>query len=876
MEINKYPYGNPFKFKSLKFFSSSEWMANNLKKYRKVFDKQEISYMHAMFSFYNKLFDEENWDAIVSVKTFKLNEKNEKEEIFSLEENIKINKEDNIIDVEKSWGVPNQGGFWKQGKYLCEGYINNILVGSDYFYIEDIGLVTANINPYFEVVSLKLFSGDSNILNAPVNERKYLSQFNQSSTQYVWVEYKIKNKTDFPYNLEFFINFYDNAGQHKATLETIRYIEKGTKDYVYTYERGWGNNDPGSWKDNKYSIEVVFMDTLISYGSFLMGEQDVEGELDTTSPLKTIQSASATQIEENNSETLEQVLESINELIGLESIKQKIKDHIKYIDFLNIRKEKGFIDTEKISLHSVFTGNPGTGKTTIVKLLGKVYQKMGLLSKGHVHEVDRADLVAEFIGQTAPKVKKNIEQARGGILFIDEAYMLSRENDDKKDFGKEVIEILIKELSDGVGDIAIMVAGYPHEMEIFINSNPGLKSRFNHYFRFDDYTPDELLLIAQYAAQKRSVKIDEEGKSIISKIITDAYRNRDNSFGNARFAISLIDEAKMNMGLRLMNTPEIKTLTSEQLSTISAMDVEKIIHKNDKSILNIPIEDQLLKESLKELNNLIGIDNIKNDINELIKLVIYYRNTGKDVLNKFSLHTIFIGNPGTGKTTVARIIGKIYKALGLLERGHIVETGREGLIAGYVGQTALKTKSVIEKAMGGVLFIDEAYALFDDNSSGFGKEAIEVILKNMEDHRGSFALIVAGYPFEMNKFLLSNPGLKSRFDKTIIFNDYDVETLFNISKYMLNSEGLIFDDNSSMYIHNYLNELYQKRDKYFGNARTVRKIIENIVKNQNIRMASLDKNYLTEDNIKTVILDDVKNLKIDENFVQNKPIGFSY
>ena len=151
----------------------------------------------------------------------------------------------------------------------------------------------------------------------------------------------------------------------------------------------------------------------------------------------------------------------------------------------------------------------GTGKTTVVKLLGKIYNKMGLLSKGHVLEVDRTDLVGEFIGQTSPKVKEKINQAKGGVLFIDEAYMLARSDDNTKDYGKEVIEVLLKEMSDGTGDIAIMVAGYPTEMEHFLNSNPGLRSRFCYYFHFEDYLPDELIQIAEYTCQKRSVTLSE-------------------------------------------------------------------------------------------------------------------------------------------------------------------------------------------------------------------------------------------------------------------------------------------------------------------------------------------------------------------------------
>ena len=875
MPKKEYKYGNPFKYKSIKVYSSAEWMANSKKKYRKVFEKEEISYIRVQFSFYNKLFDEEDWDAKVTLKTFETTNASRKE-IFNLESNQNIRKDVNVVDVNESWGVDKPGGFWKKGTYSCEAYIDDIFVGSETFYIEEVGLVTATSNPYFDVVSTKLYSGSSEAWNTPVCNRKYLSQFVQKDTQYIWVEFVIKNKTNKAWNFEFFINFYDEAGQHKALIDTLRYVDGGTKDQIFTFDRGWGNNDPGSWKDDKYSVEIVFMDTLVASGVFTTGDKDIEGLLDTTSPLRAITTQNNdVKIQAQEGETLEEVMKGLNELIGLQSVKQKIKDHINYLDFLKIRKEKGFEETESISLHSVFTGNPGTGKTTVVKLLGKIYQKMGLLSKGHVHEVGRADLVGEFIGQTAPKVKEAINVARGGILFIDEAYMLVREKDDKKDFGKEVIEVIVKEMSDGEGDIAIMVAGYPEEMEFFITSNPGLKSRFKYYFHFDDYLPDELMEISDYATKKRSVNLNTDARNFVNKTLIEAYRNRDRTFGNARYAIGLIDEGKMNMGLRLMKSENIKNLTNEELSTIVFEDIEAIVSSKKKKILDIPVDDSLLKESLVELNSLVGLNSIKNDVNELIKLVTYYRESGKDVLNKFSLHTVFTGNPGTGKTTVARIMGKIYKALGLLEKGHVVESGRDGLVAGFIGQTALKTKEKIDNAIGGVLFIDEAYALSDGGgSNSYGKEAIEVILKNMEDQRGKFAVIVAGYPENMDTFMRSNPGLKSRFDRTMQFDDYDVESLFNITCQMLSVENLVPDEEASCHLRAYLTDLYKKRDKYFGNARTVRKVIETAIRNQNLRMATMESSLRTPEAIKTLTIEDVIKIKVEENIKLTSGVGF--
>jgi SpoVK/Ycf46/Vps4 family AAA+-type ATPase len=863
------PSFKKFKFKELKVYGSDEWMAGSTKKYRTVYDRQETTYISAEFSFYNKLFDEEPWDAKISIKAFALDGKDRKE-LCNLESQRTIKTDENIVFVRDGWGNAKPGNFWTKGDYLWESYIDGELVGSQKFYIEDIGLVTANDNPYFSIESLKLYNGQDNDVDA--DKRRYLTTFSKTQTQYVWLELKFKNKTPKDWFCELFHTFYDVTGGIKGKTDSFRYIEKSKDGYVYTFTAGWGSNTQGSWKDTDYKLEIVFMNTLIASINFDFGENEIEGSFDLASPVvsgdKKIVNA-ATNVPE---ETLEDVMKQLDELIGLSQVKNNINDHIKYLDFIKLRKEKGFNDSEKISLHSVFTGNPGTGKTTVVSLLGKIYNKMGLLSKGQLLEVDRTDLVGEYIGQTAPKVKEKINEARGGILFIDEAYMLARADNDSKDYGKEVIEVLLKEMSDGPGDIAIMVAGYPSEMDHFLESNPGLRSRFGYYFNFDDYLPDELMQIADFACKKRTVTLSDDARKYVNEMIIDAYRNRDKTFGNARYAYSIIDEGKMNLGLRLMNHPDLKNLSDEELSRIELTDVEKIFSSKQKAKIALKVNENLLKDALLELNEMIGIKNIKDEVYELTKLVRYYNEIGKDVLNKFSLHTVFTGNPGTGKTSMARIIGKIYKALGLLERGHVVECGREGLVAGFVGQTGIKTKAKIDEAKDGVLFIDEAYALAEGGENDFGKEAIEVILKNMEDMRGQLAVIVAGYPDNMIKFLESNPGLKSRFDRTFQFNDYNPDDMLAIAKLMLTKESLTPDPATEDHLKQYFTALYDARDKFFGNARAVRNVIAEAVKNQNLRLAAMDSSKRTSDMIKTLSIDDVTGFEVKEQ--QRSGMGF--
>lgn len=868
-----------FKFKSLSAYSSDEWMANSTKRYRTIFDRAETSYLRFELALYNKLFDEEDWSAKVSVRCEQVLSTGNVN-ICTLDSELKVNKDENIFYVRDGWGTPNLGSFWKKGIYQWVALIDGIMVGSQRFFVEDVGMVTKNTNPYFSIEHVKLYHGDVDGWNQ--RDRKYLKTFNKEQTQYVWAEIKIKTQTNIAFNYELFLNYVDDAGQHKAHQVKSGYIDSDKKDYSYTLDLGWGNAIPGSWKDDKYVLELVFMDVLIGAVTFECKDVEEEGDMQLISSIDqtiAINAGSSSNIAGNTidpaEKTLEELLKEVDSLIGLESVKKSIHENITYLKFTKLRKEKGFDDGSVLSLHSVFTGNPGTGKTTIVKKLGKIYQKMGLLSKGHVYEVDRSVLVGEYIGQTAPKVKKAIDEARGGILFIDEAYALARSGEDSKDFGKEVIEILLKEMSDGKGDIAIIVAGYPKEMNIFIDSNPGLKSRFSDYFHFEDYMPDELFQIAQYAAEQKQLIITEEAQFYLQEQLTDAYRKRDSSFGNARFVNAVIEEAKQDMGLRLMKSEDMNALTKEDLSTITLEDLKNVFVFSEKKKLKLSVNEKELNVALGELNELVGLENIKQDISELVKLIRFYNETGKDVINKFSLHSVFTGNPGTGKTTLARIIAKIYKSLGLLERGHVVEVDREGLVAGYVGQTAIKTKEKVEEAMGGVLFIDEAYALSEDGPTGFGKEAIEVILKRMEDKRGQFGVIVAGYPDNMHRFVEMNPGLKSRFDKTYSFQDYNIEQLLTIAGQLFKKEGLEPTQEAMDHLNSYFTSLIDKKDKYFGNARTVRQTVSECVMKQNLRMASIARNDRRADDLVQVTIDDVKHLVVGESDSRSS-LGFRF
>ena len=303
----------------------------------------------------------------------------------------------------------------------------------------------------------------------------------------------------------------------------------------------------------------------------------------------------------------------------------------------------------------------------------------------------------------------------------------------------------------------------------------------------------------------------------------------------------------------------------ECAESISAPSAKKTDDDSDKkSEINIKRNDKItLDEALSELNKLVGLNGVKSRVRDWvdqIKVFQMRKERGMSVPD-MSYHLVFTGNPGTGKTTVARLMAQIYCALGILSEGHLVEVDRSDLVAGYIGQTAVKTRDVLKKASGGVLFIDEAYALANGSSNDFGQEAIDTVLKEMEDKRDDLVIIVAGYDGLMERFIDSNPGLRSRFKNYIRFADYTGDELYKIFMSLCKKSQYTVTDDAKAALLNYFTALYANRDKNFGNGRDVRNAFENIITRQSKRVARL-KNP-TDEQMSTVTVEDLPQIIMD-------------
>ena len=545
--------------------------------------------------------------------------------------------------------------------------------------------------------------------------------------------------------------------------------------------------------------------------------------------------------------TSEEILAQMDRLIGMEGVKKAVRELAQTISMSKERERQGLAGSIP-SIHMVFTGNPGTGKTTVARLLGKLFHSMQLLPSDKVVEVDKSKMVGQYVGETPKLVSSVIESAMGGVLFIDEAYTLAGDGVNKDTFGQEAIDTLLKSMEDNRGKFVVIAAGYEKEMQNFISANPGLKSRFTHFIHLEDYKPEELFELFCLYAKNADYTLSPEAKNTAYSAIEEIFKNRGKDFANGRTIRNLFDETVRKMSVRLAAS---SNLTKESMSTITEEDIPH----EDKKVLTV-------QEILSELDGLIGMENVKREVRELCQTVQMNQKREAQGIQteKPSIHIVFTGNPGTGKTTVARLLGKLFHAMQLLPSDKVVEVDKSGMVGQYIGETPKLVNKVIDSAMGGVLFIDEAYALAGDgfHIDTFGKEAIDTLLKRMEDDRGKFIVIAAGYKMEMENFIQANPGLKSRFTHFIHLEDYSPEELYELFRLYSKKASYSIDMEAERAARDTIKDIFDNRGKDFANGRTIRNFFNNVVRKLSARVATLPESEQTREALTTITKEDIQ------------------
>jgi len=558
--------------------------------------------------------------------------------------------------------------------------------------------------------------------------------------------------------------------------------------------------------------------------------------------------------------------ERLQQLIGLGEIKQRIQQIADWLEVKNIKGKNKQL--EHPTMHMIFTGNPGTGKTTIACLLGELLHNIGYLKRGQLVEVNGSDLIAEFVGGTAIKTNHIIDTALDGVLFIDEAYVLSES--DRGGFGQEAIDTLLSRLEKDRSRLMVILAGYPEKMKRFLRSNPGLSRRFpaENILNFPDYSPDELWEILDQFLGTMQLPYANETEIALKQIINGFYARRDELFGNAGEMRNLAESLDRHRAVRIKNydKPIDTPLLVEDISPAYSGYLEKV--------------PPSIEKIFSEIDTLVGLEDIKGFLRSLVYRV-KYEQLRKQKEPEFipaptMQNLVFLGNPGTGKTTVARLVGKIYHSLGLLKNGQCIEVSRSDLVAGYVGQTAIKTRGKIFEALDGVLFIDEAYSLSRPMENDFGREAIDTLVKLMEDYHDRLLVIVAGYPAEMNNFINANPGLRSRFASPIYFQNFNAIEMTKILSKLAEKEGYLLPSEIAKYAGETLQFQSELEAGQFGNARSVIDFFNQMKAAMVERVFHAPKNDLINienDEYKTFHIDDIRTMRSNSYEIAINPLS---
>jgi len=801
---------SPVVVKDIKVCCDNEVFFDGQKKYRTVFRADEVNCIFADVLL-SVQYMADSWEDKI---TFELHRAADGD----FKNNRSVWKAEAISDTEHKLTVRFQNRL-EIGTYTIRTLFKGCQIGAAEFHVVDIP------NDNGKCFSMKHFS-----FYRDDDEKSSLRSFAFNELTEIGLAFGANNQLPYPWQSEFIISLFDETGMLKE--QVARHGKLGyPDDYIYFSVR-FGEGKQSYWRMGSYRVEVVFMNELIIVAPFEIGNKDIETTFDpSTIHPKTKQSGRKIVLDSTLNIA---ALDQINQLIGLRSLKKELKRYVDLVQFNKERKKAGNV-IKPISLHALFLGNPGTGKTTVAQLMGKIFHEMGLLSEGNMVFAERSTLTGKFWGEEEEKTLQVIEKAKGGVLFIDEAHNLAM-TDDPKDPGLRVIETLFTTLSNESNrDMMIILAGYPEPMTKMLNKNPGMKSRFPNEYHFDDYTSDELMQIADLYLTDNNFTITEEAKAALHRTVKNAYNLRDEKFGNGRYIVSLMEnEIIPNMASRLIATSVIEPI--EKINLIEKSDVPQL-----------QTEDQ--EDTLAILGTMVGLSNLKKSILDHLSFVRFAKL--RNDMGKFTdippLHMIFTGNPGTGKTTVAGYIGKIYRSLGILSRGHVAQVTRSDLVDNIVGGTEKKTKAAIEHARGGVLFIDEAYTLMGEGKD-FGRHVIETLLTTLSKEHIDMIVVLAGYANEMDEMLASNPGLKSRFPYTFHFEDYSAEELFQIAEMFVAQKGYTFSANAKEALHALIKKDCQHRDEHFGNARYVTRLITTkIIPNMGKRALELSETQIKED-----------------------------
>lgn len=723
-----------------------------------------------------------------------------------------------------------------------------------------------NVMKTIEAKSIRMFN-----LEESLNSQKktYLIQFDESIATYIAAEAIIKNP--------FFKS--DNRLLSGLTIWYFEDEEIGRNDFnlmlkkeweFVEFVQSWGTPIPGFWKCGEVRIEIFLANQQIIKHYFQIGTQEIINFLDEneqpdsySNKQNTQQPKKLEQLQKTNSDnnSIKSLFEEFDNLVGLHNLKQSLRDFISYLEFVKERKAKGIETNENISANCIFLGNPGTGKTTVARILGRFFKAIGLLKNGHVVEVDRASLIGEYIGETAQKTEKVINQALGGILFIDEAYSLKRDKN-SNDFGQEAIDIILKRMEDYKDKFFVIAAGYPELMEKFINSNPGLKSRFTHHFYFDDYNSSELAEIFKIFSEKEKYSFNEDAEKFLIEKLDSLIDNTDGSFGNARFIRNLFSETKIELSKRYhLLEDEEKDFNS--LNTILISDIQSAwlnINNRNNSVVK---SNEKIDRYVNEINNLVGLSSVKTTFNRIIASIKVDKLKSEKSISSVhkTYNSIFIAEPGSGTSTVARLFAKSLFASNKLSKGQLIEID-SSLFSGLSKLDAYLTMDeLFKKLSGNVILVNDVTASLQCLKH-FSDSLLQYFLKKLYLMNDEVTAILSGTREEIEIIIESFPVLESQFPNKFEFEPYTNRQLLEIALSICQKKNYQLDEGAWQQLLELIDEMRQGKNRNFYNARSIKELLNRAISIQEDRILSMPN--IQSGDLMTITYDDLTTLRTIE------------